>query len=217
MMSPSLTLRCGANNPQLNANPNNSPPLLLEFNKQGDRFAHRFCIPSGSSYLPLLESLALDPLAPWPSDPPLQQVVFEPLGPNQQDVALGVGLSGHGHWSLAARCRETPNSIELDFACRITRHTPFLGCTYQVLHQPSQSSSHDEISLVHTANNPDGWTAKWNTKNGDSVTIQLHTSIGIVTWDPLKSQLQVLPQALPQDPIEKPTTLRWCYHISLVG
>lgn len=214
-MSASLSLRCGTNNPQLNANPNNSSPLLLEFNKQGDRFAHRLCIPSGSSHIPVLKSHTLDPTAPWPSDPPLQQVVFEPLGPNQENVALGVGLAGHGHWSLAARCCEAPNSIEIDFACRITRPTPFLGSTYQVIHQPSQQSTQNDVSLVHVANNQVGWTAQWKTKNGNSLTLQLHATIGTLLWDPSNFQLQVLPQSLPQTPIEKPTTLRWCYHISL--
>lgn len=214
-MSPTLTLRCGRHHPQLNATPNNSSPLLLEFNKQGDRFTHRLCIPSGSTYIPVLESLTLDPTAPWPSDPPLQQVVFEPLGPNQQDVALGVGLSGHGHWSLAARCCETHDSIELDFACRITRPTPFLGSTYQVLHQPSQQSTQNEILLIHSAIKPDGWTAQWKTQHGNSLTLHLSATIGTLLWDPSNFQLQILPQSLPQTPIEKPTTLRWCYHISL--
>lgn len=214
-MSSPLTLRCGATQTQSSKDTADSKGLLLEFNKQGDRFSHRLCIPDGpASYLTLLESYTLDPLAPWPSDPPLQQVVFEPLGPNQQDVALGVGLSGHGHWSLAARCCDSPEAIELDFACRISRPTHFLGSTYRVLHQPPHTST-SGLTLSHAESNEDGWTAKWQLQNGKSITLHLQASIGTVNWEPSTAQLQVLPQALPQTTVEKPTTLRWCFHIAI--
>lgn len=195
----------------------------LAFCKNGDRFTHVMAIDEKSSASlkrsTFLQSITTDAQLAWPSDPPLQQVVLEPLGPDLQHVALGVGLSGHGHWSLAARCLEDNHSLELDFACRISRPAMFLGSTYRIL--DANSPDHDltdappnknlnGISNIywHEAHiDGNSWTGTWTQPEKAPLKIQLEVTLGKLLWSPELRQLQILPLGS----LDNPATLRWCY------
>lgn len=150
-----------------------------------------------------LESITTDAQLAWPSDPPLQQVVLEPLGPDLQHVALGVGLSGHGHWSLAARCLDDNQSLELDFACRITRPALFLGSTYRIVDADGNSNHHWHEAHI----DGNSWTGTWTRPGNELLKIQLEVTLGKLLWNPELRQLQILPLGS----LDNPSTLRWCY------
>ena len=100
-----------------------SSNALLRFDKSADRFDHRLLFRFDQDWVLLLNSDLHDPNAPWPSDPPIQQLVVEPIGSTaHRDVALGVGMCGHGHWSLAAQWVQLQSSdqvaLEMDYACK---------------------------------------------------------------------------------------------------
>ncbi len=179
----------------------------LAFCKAGDRFTHFMAIDETSSAAlkrsTFLESITTDAQLAWPSDPPLQQVVLEPLGPDLQHVALGVGLSGHGHWSLAARCLDDNQSVELDFACRITRPALFLGSTYRIVDADGNSNHHWHEAHI----DGNSWTGTWTRPGNELLKIQLEVTLGKLLWNPELRQLQILPLGS----LDNPSTLRWCY------
>jgi hypothetical protein len=55
----------------------------IRFTKSKDRYDHRFVVKIADQQIPLLESYLQDPLAPWPTDPAIQQLVVEPIGHDQ--------------------------------------------------------------------------------------------------------------------------------------
>ena len=195
----------------------------LAFCKTADRFTHFMAIDEKSSASlkrsALLQSISTETPLAWPSDPPLQQVVLEPLGPDLQHVALGVGLSGHGHWSLAARCLDDNQSLELDFACRISRPALFLGSTYRILDAnnadhclkdaPPNTNLNGNSNLYWLEAQIDGdsWTGTWTRPGNAPLKVQLEVTLGKLLWSPELRQLQILPLGS----LDNPATLRWCY------
>lgn len=115
-----------------------SSRLLVSFAKPRDRFHHSIATLGAASDAVFCQSAAGQSAAgtlqeAWPSDPPLQQLVLESLGSPQRSVVLGVGMSGHGHWSLAAEViDESIGTIQFDWACRIHRAAERLVSTYHL-------------------------------------------------------------------------------------
>lgn len=183
----------------------------LRFSKPNDRFEHRFCIHVDQRWVNLLESHLLDPLAPWPSDPAIQQLVVEPIGtPPYLDVALGVGMSGHGHWSLAAQWIARPDSgaeVQLDYACKLNPPVDFLGSTYQI----PQDLASMGLSLDRVDSTNRKWTGRFLVgalQNRYDLTIEAIE--GDLSWDAKHQEIQLLPSGT----WEKPSTVRWCYRIA---
>jgi hypothetical protein len=115
--------------------------VRVEHARFNDRFAHRILIRWEDRWLPVLESIEGTAADAWPQSPPWQQIVQESVGPNGEDVLLGVGLSGNGHWSIAidrkyvngSEGSTSPSQLGLhfDIACKISKGADFLGSTWQ--------------------------------------------------------------------------------------
>ncbi|MCU0708211.1 MAG: hypothetical protein MUF23_07970 [Pirellula sp.] len=136
------------------------------------------------------ESVGGSSLEAWPADPPLQQVVLEPLGEPERMAAFGVGMSGHGHWSLAAE--SPPNrqdSIQFDWACRIHQPAERLGSTYR-------TSAPDTISDASL-----GWRLL------DGHTLTLETVRGQIRWNPHDQTVSIEPTS----DCKANGTHCWCY------
>lgn len=179
----------------------------VRFERIDDRYAHRFELQLESRLLLLaadLESSHVD----WPSDPPLQSVVLETVSPQGESAILGVGMSGHGHWSLAAQCirdvKDSANCFEFDYACKIHRAADFLGSTYRL----------GPVELTQVDFTDRDWVAKIRTDKDRPVgCIKLEVRKGRLDWDATRGRLQIL----PSEERSKPGTLRWCYRIAWVS
>jgi hypothetical protein len=153
---------------------------------------------SGGSSEFSLESAGGSSLEEWPADPPLQQVVLEPLGnPAQLDAparmaALGVGMSGHGHWSLAADSPpDAQETIQFDWACRIHQPAERLGSTYRA----STPDTITEEVLV------------WRLVDGGTVFLQAIR--GRLHWDEVNQAVTIEPTS----DVRTHGTHCWCYRL----
>ena len=91
-------------------------PLRIGFHWHRDRFAHSISVEREGRSFPLLASCEGDEHADWPPSPPLQELHFEERSTGR--VALLVGCTGGGHWSLAIE--EAESGFRFDVACRIS-------------------------------------------------------------------------------------------------
>lgn len=172
-----------------------SPHLRLEFVQQGDRFTHTLSILDRGIPAVCLESVPGSPQEAWPCDPPLQQIVLEQVGTPPRTVALGVGMSGHGHWSLAAEMLpDAVSGMQWDWACRIARGAERLASSYRI-HAPTSSSS------LRVEEREALWTL------ADGRTIHLSAARGNLAWDAEHRQLTIAPTS----DIQIPGTHTWCY------
>ncbi|XZE37176.1 hypothetical protein SH501x_002779 [Pirellulaceae bacterium SH501] len=106
-----------------------------------DRFRHRLAIRTADGWMDLMESVEGTSSEPWPPSPPWQQIVRESMGHRGEDVLLGVGLSGNGHWSIAVHPTNTEPSqshpttyqgLAFDVACKTSKPATRLGSTWKV-------------------------------------------------------------------------------------
>ena len=186
--------------------------VALRFSKLADRYAHCFVVEIGTTKVSILRAYLQDPNAPWPTDPAIQQLVVEPIGPPEHpDVVLGVGMSGHGHWSLAAQWVELPepgrSAIQLDYACKQRPPVAFLGSTYQVANQGDL-----EIFQLERVEVQDRHWTGWFVLAGSPTRYKLCVEVieGQLDWQAETQRIQVRPEGS----LEKPSTLRWCYRIA---
>ncbi|MFO0013603.1 MAG: hypothetical protein ACK553_12725 [Planctomycetota bacterium] len=116
------------------------------------------------------ESVQGTSLEDWPSDPPLQQLVLETCGSPAKPVAFGVGMSGSGHWSLAAEVIGGPvDRIQFDWACRIQRPAAQLRSTYRM----ELASPRDPVVLTDQR-------GEWRMEDGSTLAVRV--SEGRLTW-----------------------------------
>lgn len=99
---------------------------VIGFHKPSDRFVHSIELRTGGldagRSIACLASMPGDSADDWPVDVPLQEVVREPIGNQRGWVALGVGKSGHGHWSVAVEpMGASPFRVRWDVACKADR------------------------------------------------------------------------------------------------
>ncbi len=175
----------------------NASYLHLEFSRIADRFVHRLCWQTPDGLLAMLESVPGNSQQPWPSDPPLQQVVCESMGPGQIDVALGVGMSGQGHWSVAVEPLASPKTgWRWDWACKIRGPATLLGCTYRLVSPWSVGTVQDQPDAC-VLQHPDGHAAHWIVETGRMIV------------EPQHSLIRVEPIA----DLSVPGTIRWRYTI----
>jgi hypothetical protein len=114
-----------------------SSSVLLKFSREGDRFTHRIVRRQEQGDLDCVESFSGASGDEWPRDPPLQQLVVEQVGSPSRTVALGVGMTNPGHWSVAVEAvGPRADRLEFDWACRIQRAADYLGSTYRTLPRP---------------------------------------------------------------------------------
>jgi len=209
-----------------------TPDATLRFDRQADRYSHCLMVHSKEQLQVVLQGVLADPNAPWPSDPPLQQLVLEPIGDREfPDVALGVGMSGHGHWSLAAQWLRNhgpvnpgPHSagmgsvaLEFDFACKLRPPVGFLGSTYRVVPQrylPSGSSGLEWIRVEFGKQHWTGWFKESTAPSSiPSHKLSIAVLAGELQWDPDSQEITVRPVGS----LEKPATLRWSYRVAWIA
>lgn len=188
-----------------------STNAAVRFDKSLDRFDHQLLFRFDQDWITLLKADLQDPQAPWPSDPPIQQLVVEPIGNGSyRDVALGVGMCGHGHWSLAAQWvplqSQDQVALELDYACRQQPPASFLGSTYKVLPQESEHVRMVTLDQIDRSLN-----AKFAmNKSQACYELRIEVIEGVLSWQAESSRIVIVPSGS----FEKPSTLRWCYRIA---
>lgn len=188
-----------------------SSNAAVRFDKSLDRFDHQLLFRFDQDWITLLRADLQDPQASWPSDPPIQQLVVEPIGrASFRDVALGVGMCGHGHWSLAAQWvqLQTPDQValEMDYACRQRPPVSFLGSTYKAL--PTQS---EHVRLVTLDQTDRFWSARFAMKKSQACyELRIEVIEGLLSWQAESRRIVIVPSGS----FEKPSTLRWCYRIA---
>jgi hypothetical protein len=209
-----------------------TPDATLRFDRQTDRYSHCLVVHSKEHLQVVLQGVLADPNAPWPSDPPLQQLVIEPIGDREfPDVALGVGMSGHGHWSLAAQWLRNPRpansgpdnpgmgsvALEFDFACKLRPPVGFLGSTYRVVPQRYLPSGSSGLEWMRVEFGKQHWTGWFKESTAPSSTPSHKLSIAVLAgelqWDADSQEIAVRPVGS----LEKPATLRWCYRVAWIA
>jgi hypothetical protein len=204
-----------------------TPDATLRFDRQADRYSHCLLVHPKDQLQVLLQGVLADPNAPWPSDPPLQQLVLEPIGDRGfPDVALGVGMSGHGHWSLAAQWLRTPGpanaemgsvALEFDYACKLRPPVGFLGSTYRVVPQRYLSGGTSGLEWMRVEFGKQHWTGWFKESTAPSSTPSHKLSIAVLAgelqWDADSQEITVRPVGS----LEKPATLRWCYRVAWIA
>lgn len=118
-----------------------APMVRMQFNRDGDRWAHQICLSTGASEEPLMRSLEGTPDQVWPPSPPLQDVDRHELPAG--DAILCVGMAGSSHWSASfsveasgkASVKAGENGcIKSDIACLAKKSTAdrALGSSYRL-------------------------------------------------------------------------------------
>lgn len=101
---------------------------VVEFERRGGRFIHSV---GWSDSDARWRSLEAEPEEPWPSSPPLQDLLLQEQ-PSGATVALLVGQAGKSHWSLSVEPLAEAGAFRFDVACRVQAPPPRLGSGYQV-------------------------------------------------------------------------------------
>ncbi|MCE3017512.1 MAG: hypothetical protein ACK56W_16030 [Pirellula sp.] len=187
--------------------------VRVEHVKSNDRFAHRILIRCEDRWLPVLESVEGTAADAWPQSPPWQQIVQESVGPNGEDVLLGVGLSGNGHWSIAIDRKHVNGSegstsesrlgLHFDNACKISKGADFLGSTWQCCEGWAIATWTPGQVFVH------------NTSSADSTALQLDANHGFFHYSgsPPNGVLVLTPSDSPM--LVK--THRWAFVVSRIA
>jgi hypothetical protein len=154
--------------------------VRVEHVRSNDRFGHRILIRYVDRWQPVLESVEGTAADAWPQSPPWQQIVQESVGPNGEDVLLGVGLSGNGHWSIAIDKKHLNGSedsesqsvfvLHFDIACKISKGADFLGSTWQCCEGWAIATWTPEQVFVR------------NTSRADSIALQLDANHGVFRY-----------------------------------
>ena len=110
-----------------------APLVRMQFNRDGDRWAHQIYLSMGASEQPLMRSLEGTADQIWPPSPPLQDVGRHELPTG--DAILCVGMAGSSHWSASFSVEAGENGlIKSDIACLTKKSTAnrALGSSYRL-------------------------------------------------------------------------------------
>jgi hypothetical protein len=181
--------------------------VRVEYVRSNDRFAHRILMRSEDRWLPVLESVEGTAADAWPQSPPWQQIVQESVGPDGEDVLLGVGLSGNGHWSIAIDRKHVNGSegskiqsqlgLHFDIACKISKGAEFLGSTWQCC---------EGWAIVGRT---PGKVFVRNTLSADSTALQLDANHGIFCYPESPSTRVLVLESSDSPTLAK--THRWAF------
>jgi hypothetical protein len=184
--------------------------LRLEFLRYQDRLGHVVGLSEEGRFIKVLESIEGDSSEAWPGSPPMQQIVEEQIGPNHSRVLLGVGLSGHGHWSMAVDCPRVQNAssqatnsevLQLDVACKISKPASQLGSRYRwpshaIIEKDADSQDNGDRSLEFDI---------------DGHRIRIEVKIGSMSIDLVNKTIALVPDSA----LTQTMTHRWCYRVEL--
>jgi hypothetical protein len=100
---------------------------------------------------PLLRSVEGNSSEATPPSPPIQQSVLDTVG-NDQQVILGVGLSGKSHWSSSMHWDQRESQFVVDVACRCNEAVTWLGSTFDLQAGVDATVEGDTIQLTLDGN-----------------------------------------------------------------
>lgn len=193
-------------------------PLSIHFAKHQDRFLHHIGLHFDNSHLELLRSIPGDNSDPWPADAPLQQVVLESIRKEGSPIAFGVGLSGHGHWSLACEVLsgDTPG-FQLDFACKTSSPPHSLSSCYSVVQHAGDANTTESEVLPRISATETCCRIPTSTMVSDS-SVRGLTVRGFLVVQVQRGQLEYHSDhetlwIRPAELLDRAGTYRWCYSI----
>lgn len=183
----------------------------VEYRWRQDRFDHVISILTSDGWMELLQSVEGTNQDPWPISPPWQQMVRESMGHVGEDVLLGVGLSGNGHWSIAVHPTNSEPSqdqsalfrgLAFDIACKTSKPATRLGSLWKIAPLWSLPAQ-DEINyrqIVFQTRSP-----------GKPVSVHVSVIHGIakIEQDGVQTYLNIMPETA----IETPQTHRWAIRV----
>ncbi len=170
--------------------------LTVRYTKWQDRLCHTIGIVYEDVFVPFLESVEGNADEPWPTSPPMQQMVEESFSPSANPVLLGVGLSGNGHWSTAIET-QLAHGLKFDIACKNSKGATRFGSEYRVLAKAERGIEGGAISLQRDT-------------TAGKATVEIAVSIGEIRFLPDEQKIRICPQSDP----ESIRTHRWCYEVS---
>ena len=165
---------------------------------------------SESPFWPLLESVEGSQEEPWPTSPPMQQVVEECFTPGAAPVLLGVGLSGNGHWSTAIESLDSKR-LKFDVACKNSKNAAWLGSQYRFLVPFAKAAPAQ--AFPQEFNDIEPLPLSWNLELAvyGNLRIEMRVLIGKLEILDAERIFGVLPDSEPSET----RTHRWCYEISI--
>jgi len=171
--------------------------LQIRYVRDSDRIRHVLGILIQNEFVSMFESVEGTSADAWPVSAPMQQIDEERIGNGDSPVLLGVGLSGHGHWSIAVD-RKAAAGLQLDLACKISRPSVHLGSRYRwtdhVILKDSNPDSPQELSME---------------LQGQSIVLTV--MVGSLRIDSAKKWFEIVPSS----DLSKAMTHRWCYQIQM--
>jgi hypothetical protein len=108
-----------------------SEHLVLQFQRQGDRWMHFINVPRDGKMAALVFSAEGESGDEWPPSPPFQNLELQTL-PGKAQTALLVGKAGSSHWSAAIEADPTAGVLRFDIACRLQKEPLRLGSSYWI-------------------------------------------------------------------------------------
>jgi hypothetical protein len=165
--------------------------------RQGDRYAHALYAFGGAAETPLLlmASLEGNDREPWPTSPPLQQLIVEPREAGR-NVALLIGMAGSSHWSLSIDVDSIGRLIVFEAACRCSTQPTEMGSRYRV--RPVSRLSNREL--------------QWHLPNSGQVELVWPDSRGQCQHGPPR-QTDWIVRPMDLSPPQWPATVRWNYAV----
>lgn len=163
-----------------------------------------------------LQPATIDLNAVWPDDAPMQQIVLESIGRDNATVALGVGLCGFGHWSLAAEPVQGDGSrLRFDVACKTSKMPERLASAYRIANGCHASAiacePHRLVLRLSGAKLLGSNGAYVDEVAGRDITFE--STIGVIVWDPGTQTIRIEPMG----PLDRAGTYRWCYTIAIAA
>jgi hypothetical protein len=130
-----------------------SDNLRLVFDHRGDRWGHRIEFDRNGEWVVAFSSIEGTATDDWPPSPALQHIhlqTFSLSGP----TALLVGKAGASHWSAAIEADREAGVLRFDIACRLSSGPKYLGSTYSIIKDRTESAPRRpriEVAMINDA------------------------------------------------------------------
>lgn len=163
--------------------------LRVVFFWSSDRYAHRIEVLDGKVPSVLMESREGDGQDQWPLSSPLQQLSVENR-PDDNQVALLVGMAGQSHWSASVTADSKECSLLFEIACRTKDSLATLLNSYYVNADMQPIAADDNL-------------IQWPQ-------VELSSNLGTIQLAPSNETVQVRARTTAVDRL---TTVQWSYKL----